>query len=99
MDSDTPSNQSETSMDYIPLHQNFIETIATKLYNAKLAALSDKNVPQSSRNTCELLIKWDMQHLFGNEIYERIITAHDKMYVQHSVDVPQNDDIQIHVTI
>jgi len=91
----------KNQMDPDTTHQNFIERIATKLYNAKMSELSDKNGSQSIYDMCDLLlIKQNMQNLFGNEIYERILATYGKMHIQHSVDLQQNDnDIQIHVTI
>lgn len=101
MDPSTQSNQSEMSMDPDIAHQNFVETVATKFYNAKMSELSDKNVSSPTYDMCDLLlIKQNMQKLFGNEIYERVLATYSKMHIQHSVDLQQNDnDIQIHVTI
>jgi len=34
-----------------------------------------------------------------DKTYKRVIDAYEKSQIQYSIDVPQNDDIQIHVTI
>jgi len=100
MDSDTQSNQSQLSTDYSTLydslHRTNMEAIAIKYYNEKQDF--GKIIPQSTRDIYDLLLKHSMQTFFGNEIYEYVLATHENG-VQSSDNLPQNDNVQIHVTI
>lgn len=80
------------------INKNYIEKFATNYYNKMQHLLSDKTLSQSKRDECILVLKLVMSDL-DDKTYKRVIDAYEKNLIQYSVDLPPNDDIQIHVTI
>ena len=102
MDLNILSKESQLSTDYEILCDSidkiYIEKFATNYYNKMQHLLSDETISQSKRDEYILVLKLIMSEL-DEKPYKRVIAAYEKNLIQYSVDLPQNDDIQIHVTI